>query len=99
MSVTLSAGTRLRSYEILARLGVGGMGEVYRARARLSRGVAPKVLPVGVSSDPERLRRFDRETRSASPLNHPNIVTVYDIGSSDGASYIAMELVEGSPGV
>src|SRR4051812_44586064 len=96
--MTLSAGTRLGPYEILAPLGAGGMGEVYRARdSRLGRDVAIKVLPAGLANDPERLKRFEREARSASSLNHPNIVTVYDIGSEDGVSYLAMELVKGEP--
>ena len=96
--MTLSAGSRLGPYEILAPLGAGGMGEVYRARdTRLGREVAVKVLPAALASDPERLKRFEREARSASSLNHPNIVTIYDIGSSDSVSYIAMELVSGEP--
>jgi Tol biopolymer transport system component len=96
--VTLSAGTRLGPYEILAPLGAGGMGEVYRARdTRLGREVAIKVLPAALATDPERLKRFEREARSASSLNHPNIVTIYDIGVSDSVSYIAMELVSGEP--
>ena len=90
------SGARLGHYELLSRVGAGGMGDVYRARdTRLLREVAVKVLPADVSSDPERLRRFEAEARAASALNHPNIVTVYDVGSSDGVSYIAMELVEG----
>jgi serine/threonine protein kinase/Tol biopolymer transport system component len=94
--MSIPAGTRFGPYEILAPLGAGGMGEVYRARdARLGREVAVKVLPAGVSSDPERLKRFEKEARSASSLNHPNIVVVYDIGEAAGTSYIAMELVEG----
>jgi serine/threonine protein kinase/Tol biopolymer transport system component len=94
----LQTGSRLGPYEILAPLGAGGMGEVYRARdTRLQREVAIKVLPAALASDPERLRRFEREARSASSLNHPNIVTIYDIGSSDSISYIAMELVTGRP--
>ncbi len=94
--MSLSTGQRLGPYEVLAPLGAGGMGEVYRARdTRLSREVAIKVLPAAVSSDPERLKRFEKEARSASSLNHPNIVTIYDIGESGGASYIAMELVAG----
>ena len=96
--MTLEAGKRLGPYEVLALLGAGGMGEVYRARdTRLGREVAIKVLPAALSSDPERLKRFEREARSASSLNHPNIVTIYDIGSSDSTSYIAMELVDGEP--
>jgi serine/threonine protein kinase/Tfp pilus assembly protein PilF len=94
--MTLSAGTRLGPYEILSPLGAGGMGEVYRARdTRLGREVAVKVLPAALASDPERLKRFEREARSASSLNHPNIVTIYDIGSADSVSYIAMEVVNG----
>jgi serine/threonine protein kinase len=74
------------------------MGEVYRARdTRLGREVAIKVLPAALSSDAERLKRFEREARSASSLNHANIVTIYDIGSADAVSYIAMELVNGEP--
>ena len=73
------------------------MGEVYRARdTRLSRDVAVKVLPAAVASDPERLNRFETEARSASALNHPAIVTIYDVGQTDGVSWIAMELVEGA---
>jgi eukaryotic-like serine/threonine-protein kinase len=96
--MTLSTGSRLGPYEILAPLGAGGMGEVYRARdTRLGREVAIKVLPEALGADVERLKRFEREARSASALNHPNIVTIYDIGSADSVSYIAMELVQGEP--
>src|SRR6478736_2667752 len=92
----LATGTRLGPYEILSPLGAGGMGEVYRARdERLSRSVALKVLPGEISADKSRLDRFEKEARAASSLNHPNIVTIYDIGTSDSISYIAMELVEG----
>src|SRR6478672_3001887 len=94
--MTLTAGARLGPYEIVAPIGSGGMGEVYRARdPRLGREVAIKVLPTLVASDPDRLKRFEKEARSASSLNHPNLVTVYEIGESEGASYIAMELVDG----
>ena len=94
--MALQKSFRLGPYEILAPLGAGGMGEVYRARdTRLGREVAIKVLPAALASDPERLKRFEREARSASALNHPNIVTIYDIGSADSVSYIAMELVNG----
>jgi serine/threonine protein kinase/Tol biopolymer transport system component len=94
----LAGGFRLGPYEIVSPLGAGGMGEVYRARdTRLGREVAIKVLPAGLSADPERLQRFEREARSASSLSHPNIVTIYDIGAESGVSYIAMELVKGEP--
>ena len=91
-----SIGTRLGPYEVRSRLGAGGMGEVYRARdAKLARDVAIKVLPSDLAADAGRLKRFEKEARSASALNHPNIVTIYEIGSADSVSYIAMELVEG----
>jgi serine/threonine protein kinase len=94
--MTVSAGTKLGPYEILAPIGAGGMGEVYRARdERLKREVAIKVLPAELAADPERRSRFEREARAASALSHPNILTVYDIGSADSTVYIAMELVEG----
>jgi predicted Ser/Thr protein kinase len=94
--MTLAAGTRLGPYEILSPLGAGGMGEVYRAKdPRLGREVAIKVLPASFSQDTDRLKRFEQEARAASALNHPNIVTVHDIGSSGGAAFIAMELVDG----
>ena len=94
--MTLSAGTRLGPYEIVSPLGAGGMGEVYRARdERLGREVAIKVLPAELAANAERLRRFEKEARSASALSHPNIVTVFDIGDTDGVSWIAMERVEG----
>jgi serine/threonine protein kinase/tetratricopeptide (TPR) repeat protein len=89
-------GKRLGRYEILAKLGAGGMGEVYRARDQsLGRDVALKLLPETVREDPDRLRRFEQEARAASALNHPNIVTIHDIGQSDGVPYIAMEVIEG----
>ncbi len=95
--MTLSAGTRLGPYEILSPLGIGGMGEVYKAKdTRLDRTVAVKVLPESVDSGAERLRRFEQEARSASALNHPNIVTIHDVGRTNGRSWIAMELVEGA---
>src|SRR5678815_1508348 len=92
----LPAGTRLGPYEIVSPLGAGGMGEVYRARdTRLGREVAVKVLLPEVSGDQSRRARFEQEARSASALNHPNIVAVYDVGSVDSTIYLAMELVEG----
>jgi eukaryotic-like serine/threonine-protein kinase len=94
--MTLSAGTKLGPYEIVSAIGAGGMGEVYKARdARLGREVAIKVLPAELSGDAERRSRFEQEARAASGLNHPNIVTVYDIGTHEATIYIAMELVEG----
>lgn len=94
--MTLSAGSKLGPYEILSPLGAGGMGEVYRARdSRLGREVAIKVLPDAVSEDPERLRRFEQEARSIAALNHPNILSVHDIGAHNGRRYIVTELLEG----
>ncbi|HTO75401.1 MAG TPA: protein kinase [Thermoanaerobaculia bacterium] len=94
--MTLPAGTRLGSYEILAPLGAGGMGEVYKARdTRLGRDVAIKVLPADRATDPDRRRRFEQEARSASALNHPNILTIHEVGSEGETTFIAMELVEG----
>jgi len=94
--MSLAAGSRLGSYEIVAPLGEGGMGEVYRARhVRLDRDVAVKILPAKYAADAERLRRFQREARSTSALNHPNIVTIHDVDEHDGTPYIAMEVVEG----
>ena len=94
--MTLATGSRLGPYEIVAPIGAGGMGEVYRAKdAKLGREIAVKVLPSATASDPDRRQRFEMEARSASALNHPNILTIYDIGETDGILYIAMELVEG----
>src|SRR5436305_1551275 len=92
----LAAGTRLGPYEIVAPLGAGGMGEVYRARdSRLGREVALKVLPAEVSADPARRARFEQEARAAAALNHPNIVGTHDVGDQDGVFYIVSELVPG----
>jgi serine/threonine protein kinase len=92
----MQIGSRLGPYEILAPLGAGGMGEVYRARdSRLGRDVAIKVLPATFSADADRLRRFEQEARAAGILNHPNITAVYDIGIHDGAPYVVQELLEG----
>jgi serine/threonine protein kinase/WD40 repeat protein len=96
--MALPPGSRLGPYEILAPLGAGGMGEVYRAKdPRLGREVAIKVLPSSFSADPDRLRRFEQEARAAGILNHPNITAVYDIGADagNGAPYVVSELLEG----
>jgi len=85
--MTISAGSRLGPYEILVALGAGGMGEVYRARdGRLGREVAVKVLSEEFSADPDRRKRFEQEARSASALNHPNIVTIHEIGTSNSTT-------------
>ncbi len=92
----LQSGTTLGPYEILSPLGAGGMGEVYKARdTRLDRTVAIKVLPEDLASDPERQRRFEREAKTISSLNHPHICTLYDIGSQDGIDFLVMEYLEG----
>src|SRR5499427_2839621 len=89
-------GRSLGQYRITAAIGAGGMGEVYRATdSRLGRDVAIKILPAATAADPDRRKRFEQEARSASALNHPNILTVYDVGEADGTTYIAMELVDG----
>ena len=94
--MALAAGTRLGPYEILAPLGAGGMGEVYRARdARLGRDVAIKVLPSHLSASAEFRQRFEREAKSISQLSHPNICTLHDVGQHDGLSYLVMECLEG----
>jgi serine/threonine protein kinase/Tfp pilus assembly protein PilF len=94
--MTLPTGTSLVNYDVISQLGVGGMGEVYRAHdTRLGRDVAIKVLPHEVSSSAERLARFEREARIVASLNHPNIVTLYSIEEVAGIRFIAMELVEG----
>jgi len=94
--VVLPAGTRLGSFEVLDLLGSGGMGEVYRARdERLGREVAVKVLGADFLADPEHLRRFIGEARTASSLNHRNIITIFEVGQAGGQPFLAMELVEG----
>jgi eukaryotic-like serine/threonine-protein kinase len=88
--------TQLGPYKIIALIGSGGMGEVYRARdTRLLRDVALKILPASFTNDPERLRRFEQEARAVAALNHPNIVSVHDVGESNGTHYIVSELLEG----
>lgn len=94
--MAISAGTKLGPYEIVAPLGSGGMGEVYRARdERLGRFVAIKVLPASFTNDVDRLRRFDLEARAVAALNHPNILAVHDTGSYDRVQFIVMELLDG----
>ena len=94
--VMLTKGTRLGDYEVQSLLGSGGMGEVYRARdLRLHRDVAIKVLPAFLSSDVDRLRRFEQEARAAAALNHPNILAVFQMGTFEGAPYLVSELLEG----
>jgi serine/threonine protein kinase len=94
--MSLAPGIKLGPYEIVAPLGAGGMGEVYRARDTvLKREVAVKVLPDSYSSDPERLRRFQQEAEAAATLNHPNILTVHHVGQQDGISYLVTELLQG----
>jgi eukaryotic-like serine/threonine-protein kinase len=94
--MALSSGTRLGPYEILSALGAGGMGEVYKAHDKnLERPVALKVLPVHVTHDPQRLRRFRAEARAASSLNHPHILVVHDFGDFNGRPFMVTEFVEG----
>jgi Tol biopolymer transport system component len=95
--MSLATGARLGAYEIVGSIGAGGMGEVYRARdPRLGRDVAIKVLPASFAQDAGRVRRFEKEARAAGALNHPNLVTVFDVGSHDGSPFLVMELLEGA---
>jgi len=92
----VEAGSSLKHYKILARLGEGGMGEVYRAEdTRLGRDVALKVLPRDFARDEERVKRFEQEARAASAINHPGIATVYDFDHEGETTFLTMELVEG----
>src|ERR1700676_4903748 len=92
----LAPGTKLGPYEILAPIGAGGMGEVYRAKdTRLGRDVALKILPESFAREPDRLRRFEQEARAVAALNHPNILAIHDIGTHDGAPYLVSECLEG----
>ena len=92
----LSIGTRLGPYEIIAPLGAGGMGEVYRARdPRLGREVAIKVLSEHLANNPQALSRFKQEARAVAALSHPNILAIYDIGTDQGVTFAVMELLEG----
>ena len=94
--MTVAVGTRLGSYEIVAPLGAGGMGEVYRARdTKLDRAVAIKILPESFAHDPERLARFAREAKTLAALNHPNIASIHGLEDANGVVAIVMELVEG----
>src|SRR5713226_5175731 len=94
--MALAPGTKLGPYDIVAPLGAGGMGEVYRARdTRLDRTVAIKILPAQSSSDPVRKQRFEREAKTISNLNHPHICVLHDVGHQDGIDYLVMECVEG----
>ncbi len=94
--MSVASGTRLGPYEIVAPIGAGGMGEVYRAHdTRLGRDVAIKVLPAEFASDPERLRRFEQEARAVAALDHPNILAIHDVGTFEDAPYIVTELLEG----
>src|ERR1700676_1621056 len=94
--MTLAAGTKLGSYEVVAQIGAGGMGEVYQAHdTKLGRDVAIKVLPEAFAHDPDRLSRFQREAKMVASLNHPNIATIHGLEQSGGTSYLVMELVPG----
>ena len=96
MAGRVQVGDHLGVYEILAPLGVGGMGEVYRARdARLDREIAIKVLPSELAADPDRRARFEREARALAAMNHPNIVAIHDVGNVGGVGFVVMELLEG----
>jgi serine/threonine protein kinase len=92
----LIAGSTLGPYEIIAQLGAGGMGEVYRARdPRRTRDIAIKVLPDDVASSPDRLARLEREATTVAGLNHPNIVVLHSIEEVEGTRFLTMELVDG----
>ena len=96
MSSSLSPGTKLGRYEIRSQIGVGGMGEVYLAHdVTLGRNVALKVLPEDVASNRNRMQRFVQEAKAASGLNHPNIITIHEIGTEPGAHFMATEFIDG----
>jgi serine/threonine protein kinase len=93
----LTPGDRLGPYEVVSPLGAGGMGEVYRARdTRLGREVVLKVLPEHLATDPDRLKRFEREVKATAALSHPNVLTVFDVGSERGRAFVVTELLEGT---
>ena len=95
--LALAPGTRLGPYEVTSQIGVGGMGEVYRATdTNLKRAVAIKVLPAGVADDPSRLARFQREAELLAALNHPNVAGIYGLERSGATTALVMELVEGA---
>ena len=95
--MSLTSGTRLGRYEIVNAIGAGGMGEVYRARdTRLQRDVAIKVLAPDAATDVGRLHRFEQEARAASALNHPNILTIFDVGNEQRTVFLVSELLEGA---
>ena len=94
--MSLSQGDRLGRYEVLGPIGAGGMGEVWRARdSELDREVAVKVLPESFASDANRLERFQREAKALAALSHPNLLDIYDVGTTDGVHYAVTELLEG----
>src|SRR5271156_697778 len=94
--MALTSGTKIGPYEIVSSLGAGGMGEVYRATdTRLGRDVAIKILPEALARDAARLRRFETEARAVAALNHPNILSIHDIGTHEGAPYLVSECLEG----
>src|SRR5438105_4538288 len=94
--MTLAAGTKLGRYEIRSQLGKGGMGEVYLAQdSQLDRKVALKILPADVADNKDRMRRFVQEAKAASALNHPNIITIYEIDETDSGHFIANEFIDG----
>jgi len=96
LSETISPNSTLAHYSIISKIGAGGMGEVYRAHdTRLDREVAIKILTANFADDADRMKRFEQEARATSALNHPNILTVYDIGTHKGSPYLVAELLSG----
>src|SRR2546429_3020144 len=96
LKMTINSGTKLGRYEIRSKIGEGGMGEVYLAQdTKLDRKVALKILPAEVAAHPDRMKRFVQEAKAASALNHPNIITIYEIDESDSGYFIATEFVDG----
>jgi serine/threonine protein kinase len=94
--MTLTAGAKLGPYEVVSRLGAGGMGEVYRALdTRLNRSVAIKVLPPTLTSDRTALQRFEREARAVAALSHPHVCPVHDVGQHNGIDYLGLEFLDG----